>query len=74
MKRHYALPCLQRRLAGGTLSKRKIIERTLGDLVVVLAEETKRFICNKRDSHQFNSDVFTHLVISAQRNVDPIEN
>jgi hypothetical protein len=55
------------------LSKRKIVERTLGDLVAALAEETKRFVCNKRDSHQFNSDVFTHLVISPQRAIDAID-
>jgi hypothetical protein len=55
------------------LSERKILERTLGDLVVALAEETKRFVCNKRDSHQFNSDVFIYLVISPQRTIDAID-
>jgi hypothetical protein len=55
------------------LNKRKILERALAELVAVLTEETKRFVCNKREAHQFSSDVFFKLVASPQRSIDAID-
>lgn len=45
------------------MDKSKMFERTLGDLIAVLTEEGKRFVCNKR-AHQFSPAVFTNLVTS----------
>jgi hypothetical protein len=56
------------------LNKRKILERALAELVAVLTEETKRFVCNKREAHQFSSDGFSNLVASPQcSSIDTID-
>jgi hypothetical protein len=55
------------------MNKSKILEGTLGNLVVALTEETRRFVRNKRESHQFSSDVLCNLLALPPRSVRAID-
>jgi hypothetical protein len=44
------------------MKESKLLERTVGNLVSALQEETKRFVHNKRASRGFTSDLLLALI------------
>jgi hypothetical protein len=47
------------------MKESKLLERTVGNLVSALQEETKRFVNNKRASRGFTSDLLLALITSS---------
>ena len=58
---------------GGNLNKNKILEGALGNFIVDLSEESKRFVRNKPDFYLRSAHVLCELLSIPFNGVDAVE-